>query len=482
MWDEKDFVEQHMKRFLFVSAGRWRHLLGASEVLLVWCVFAIFSLSSLWLQANSNAATDSSNSLYLNTIINATVFTIVIVISMISVGLYNARLRETFTGLINRLIVSFLICIAVFAVIGLLPIFNIQFSIPPFAATLTAILVILSFRFIVSLILGETAFKTRVLVLGTGQRAQVIEKRMRRNADRKAFELIGFYAMPGDTEHFIDNDKILNFNDSLEKWVLQNKITEIVIACDERRSQLPIDSLFQCRLNGVSIIDIPDFIERETGQVAVNMLYPSWMLFSSGFDYSNPIRTLMGRVIDIFLSLCILAITWPIMLITALIIYLEDGGPVFFSQRRVGYRGKEFKILKFRSMRVDAEKNGAMWATKNDSRTTKIGNIIRKYRIDELPQLANVIVGEMCFVGPRPERPEFVSQLVKNIPYYNERHNVKPGLTGWAQLRYSYGASEEDALEKLKFDLYYIKNRSILLDVLIFFQTVEVVLFAKGSR
>lgn len=473
-----------MKHFLFVSAGKWRHLLGLSEVLLVWAVFGLFSLSSLWLGVNINkeAAASDHFSIYVDTFINATVFTLVIVLSMTSVGLYNARLRENLTGLINRLLVSFVISISVFALIGLLPIFNIQFSIPPFAATVCAIFVILAFRFSVTLILSEAAFKTRVLILGAGQRAEVIEKRMRRDADRRGFELIGFYAMPGDAEHHINNSKILNFKEPLEKWVLKNNISEIVIACDERRSQLPIESLFQCRLNGVNIIDIPDFIERETGQVAVNMLYPSWMIFASGFNYVNPIRTFIGRVVDISLALCILLLSWPVMLVTAILIYLEDKGPIFFSQRRVGFRGKEFKILKFRSMRVDAEKYGAMWASKNDSRTTKIGNFIRKYRIDELPQLLNVIRGEMGFVGPRPERPEFVSQLVKNIPFYNERHNVKPGLTGWAQLRYSYGASEEDALEKLKFDLYYIKNRSVLLDILIFFQTVEVVLFAKGSR
>ena len=243
-----------------------------------------------------------------------------------------------------------------------------------------------------------------------------------------------------------------------------------------------MDELFACKIRGINIIDILDFIERETGQVAVNLIYPSWVIYSNGFASSHYLRNALDWVFNASMAAIVLLFLWPIMLLTALIIKIEDGirAPVFYYQERVGLDGKVFRIVKFRSMRTDAETNGAVWATTNDKRTTRIGHFIRKYRIDELPQIYNVLRGEMGFVGPRPERPEFVQNLIRAIPYYNERHNVTPGLTGWAQLKYPYGATEEDAQEKLKYDLYYIKHRSFLLDLNILVRTVEVVLFGKG--
>ncbi|MDP5039956.1 MAG: sugar transferase, partial [Paraglaciecola sp.] len=227
-----------------------------------------------------------------------------------------------------------------------------------------------------------------------------------------------------------------------------------------------------------------DFMERETGQIVVNLMYPSWVIYSNGFNSQNYLRDALDYGINCFLALLVLSITWPFMLLTALIIFFEDvrnsNASIFYKQERVGLNGKLFKIIKFRSMRPDAEKDGAKWATTNDSRVTKIGHFIRKYRIDELPQLLNIFRGEMSFIGPRPERPEFVEQLIREIPYYNQRHNVKPGLAGWAQLNYPYGASVEDSMEKLKFDLYYVKHQSLMLDILILIRTVEVVLFGKG--
>ena len=206
------------------------------------------------------------------------------------------------------------------------------------------------------------------------------------------------------------------------------------------------------------------------------------MIYSNGFASSNHLRNTLDWVFNATMGFFLFLVTWPVMLITALLIKLEDGlkAPIFYSQERVGLDGQAFNIIKFRSMRIDAEKNGAQMASKDDDRTTRIGKAIRKYRIDELPQIYNVMVGDMGFVGPRPERPEFVQQLIKNIPYFNERHNVKPGLTGWAQLKYPYGATEKDSLEKLKYDLYYIKHRSFMLDLLILIRTVEIVLFGKG--
>jgi sugar transferase (PEP-CTERM system associated) len=241
--------------------------------------------------------------------------------------------------------------------------------------------------------------------------------------------------------------------------------------------------LLECRLAGIEVLELPSFLERETGKVRLDVLNPSWIIFGEGFRASAR-QQLLERAFDIVASLGLLVVALPFMLLAVVGIKLEEGrsAPVFYRQRRVGYRGDVFDVLKFRSMRVDAEKFGAQYATANDPRVTRIGGLMRKTRIDELPQLLNVLRGEMSFVGPRPERPEFVNELEHRIPYYRERHTVKPGITGWAQLCYPYGSSEKDTIEKLQYDLYYVKNRSLLFDLAILVQTVEVVLWRKGAR
>ncbi|EJI84224.1 sugar transferase domain-containing protein [Alishewanella aestuarii B11] len=328
--------------------------------------------------------------------------------------------------------------------------------------------------------------RRNVLVLGAGERAAIIERRMRRTVDRRYFNLVGFVKIEGDKPGFIPEDKLLEIDylQNLFDYAERNDIHQLVIACDERRNMLPVDLLFKCKTRGIDVTDILDFIESETGQIAVNLIYPSWVIYSNGLARSQRFKTNLDYRLNALLALITLVLAWPIMLITALLIYLEDGrrtgAPILYRQTRVGFDGQPFQIIKFRSMRVDAEKNGAQWASTNDDRVTRVGRVIRKYRIDELPQLFNVLKGEMGFVGPRPERPEFVSQLAKDIPYYAQRHNVRPGLTGWAQLKYPYGSTAEDALEKLKFDLYYIKHRSLLLDLTILIRTVEIVIFGKG--
>jgi sugar transferase (PEP-CTERM system associated) len=287
----------------------------------------------------------------------------------------------------------------------------------------------------------------------------------------------------GDSPTGIQKEKKLTLEGQrLADYIAEHDIDELIVACDERRNNLPLDLLFDCKIRGTNIIEILDFIERETGQVAVNLVYPSWVIYSNGFSSTNDLRNALDWSFNAVLSLALLLVAWPLMLIAWLAIKLEDGirAPTLFFQERVGLDGRVFPVIKFRSMRQDAEKQGAVWATKDDPRVTRTGKLLRKYRVDELPQLWNVLRGDMGFVGPRPERPEFVKDLIMKIPYYNQRHNVKPGLTGWAQLKYPYGASEEDALEKLKYDLYYVKHRSFLLDLNILVQTVEVVLFGKG--
>jgi sugar transferase (PEP-CTERM system associated) len=252
---------------------------------------------------------------------------------------------------------------------------------------------------------------------------------------------------------------------------------------DDRRRGFPIRELLECRLAGVDVTELLTFLERETGRVRIDVLNPSWMIFGPGFR-RDPLRLFSSRAMDLLASLGVLAVSLPFMLLTMLAIKLEDGwsAPALYRQTRVGLGGRTFQVLKFRSMRQDAESNGAQWAQRRDPRVTRVGAIIRKLRVDELPQILNVLRGHMSFVGPRPERPEFVAYLAEKIPYYVQRHSVKPGITGWAQLCYPYGSSEQDAVEKLQYDLYYIKNNSLLFDLAILVQTAEVVLLGKGAR
>jgi sugar transferase (PEP-CTERM system associated) len=253
---------------------------------------------------------------------------------------------------------------------------------------------------------------------------------------------------------------------------------------DDRRRAFPVRDLLECRLAGIDVIDLLTFLERETGRVRIDVLNPSWLIFGKGFRRGS-LRRFSSSLLDVFASVVLLVVSLPVMLATIIAIKAEDGwrAPVFYRQERVGLWGRSFHLLKFRSMRIDAEANGeAQWAQKQDPRVTRVGAAIRKLRIDELPQILNVLRGDMCFVGPRPERPQFVESLAERIPYYTQRHCVKPGITGWAQLCYPYGSSQQDATEKLQYDLYYIKNSGFLLDLSILVQTAEVVIFGKGAR
>ncbi|XQW85343.1 TIGR03013 family XrtA/PEP-CTERM system glycosyltransferase [Thalassotalea piscium] len=415
-------------------------------------------------------------------VIYALVFALIVQLSSLALGLYNSKLRESMRGIIRRLLVSVAIGFFIMTIIN--PFFG-ENSLPVELIALASVLTLIvatTFRYIIHQFDFFGLNKRTVLVLGAGQRASIIEKRMRRDVDRQGFTMHGFVVMEGDGEQGIVNENRITLDTSLVSYALEHEIDEIVVASDERRNNLPVDELFACKIRGVEITEILDFIERETGQIAVNLIYPSWVIYSNGFASANHLRNTLDWVFNATIAFILFLVAWPIMLITALLIKLDEGmkAPVFYYQERVGLDGQAFNIMKFRSMRIDAEKNGAQMASENDDRTTKIGKFIRKYRVDELPQIYNVMRGDMGFVGPRPERPEFVQQLIKNIPYYNERHNVKPGLTGWAQLKYPYGATEEDSLEKLKYDLYYIKHRSFMLDLLILIRTVEIVLFGKG--
>jgi sugar transferase (PEP-CTERM system associated) len=277
----------------------------------------------------------------------------------------------------------------------------------------------------------------------------------------------------------IARDAIYN----LAEHVVLLNASEVVLALEERRNSLPLQDLLRIKTTGVHVNEISSFLERETGRVDLDSLNPSWLIFSDGFSSGRMLSSAAKRLFDVLASLALLVLTVPIILLTAIAIKLESKGPAFYRQRRVGLYGQGFDILKLRSMRQDAEVAGkAVWAEKDDPRITRIGRIIRKLRIDELPQAWSVLKGEMSFVGPRPERPQFVDDLEAVLPYYAERHMVKPGITGWAQINYPYGASVDDSRQKLEYDLYYAKNYTPFLDVLILLQTLRVVLWPEGAR
>lgn len=466
-----------------MSSPKFRDLSSGSKslVLLEFIFFAGSLLFSVYL--NSVLGLVEAKNVEINFIfVHSMIFALVVQLSSLALGLYNSKLRENFRGVVRRLLVS--VAIAFFVTAILNPFYG-AFALPIELLALSSVITLVAASFFRYFTLQIDFFgfnKRRVLVLGAGERASIIEKRMRRDVDRQSFYMHGFIIMEGDSENGIQNETKISLDDSLVSYALEHDIDEIVVASDERRNNLPVDELFACKIRGVEITEILDFIERETGQIAVNLIYPSWVIYSNGFASANYLRNTLDWVFNASMGFFLFLFTWPIMLVTALLIKLDEGlkAPVFYFQERVGLDGQAFNIVKFRSMRIDAEKDGARMASENDDRTTKIGKFIRKYRVDELPQIYNVMRGDMGFVGPRPERPEFVQDLIKNLPYYNERHNVKPGLTGWAQLKYPYGATQEDSLEKLKYDLYYIKHRSFLLDLLILIRTVEIVLFGKG--
>lgn len=398
----------------------------------------------------------------------------------LALGLYLPNLRDGINGVTVRLALSLVIGTVLLVVVYyLFPNAFVGRGVMALA-TLTSFIGVLVGRLVFYRVVGIERLKARVLVLGAGAEAGSILKRMRRRNDQRNFRLIGFYPVDEDAVQVPEN-LLVQSSKPLCDLIQAMDIDEVVIAVDDRRGCVPVDELLRCRLGGLSIIDVQTFFERESYKILVDMLKPSYFIFSDGFSH-NPATDTLRRSMDVFFSVLLVLLTWPLMLVTVLAIKLEDGlrAPVFYLQERIGANGEPYNVIKFRSMIENAEAGGAQWASKDDMRVTRVGAFIRKYRIDELPQAFNVLRGDMSFVGPRPERPVFVSDLAEKIPFYNERHLVKPGITGWAQLNYSYGSTEKDAVEKLQYDLYYIKNRSLLLDLMILAQTVEVVLFGRG--
>lgn len=403
--------------------------------------------------------------------------------SMAAFGLYQPHVRHNKIDFTLRVGLAF-----IFGGIGLLVIYYL-FPQSYIGRGVLLIALLLGFVLVCTLrlgvygVLGIEAFKKRILIYGAGNNADLINRRLRRRSDRKSFSVLGF--IPIENQPVVVADNLLvrrQEGGSLLDLVESLGAHEVVIAPDERRGGLPMDEILLCVQQGISVVDLPGFFEREAGLIKLEVVDPSSLIFSGGFDHSLP-RRLSKRFFDLTAASLLLLLAWPFMLIVILCIWAETGRPILYRQTRVGEGGRSFELTKFRSMRVDAEKDGvARWATTNDDRTTRVGRFIRQTRLDELPQLFNVLAGDMSFVGPRPERPQFVQQLNDEVRYYNVRHSVKPGLTGWAQLRYPYGASVKDAQEKLKFDLFYVKNHGLVFDLMILLQTVEVVLFRRGAR
>jgi sugar transferase (PEP-CTERM system associated) len=321
----------------------------------------------------------------------------------------------------------------------------------------------------------------RVLFVGTGEVARKVARQIL-DQHEFAYRVIGF--IDDDASRIgerIVNPAIVGTPADIDRLIAEHHVDRIVVGLSDRRGKLPVEELLRAKMAGIRVEDATTTYERVTGKILIDDLRPSWLIFSDGFRVSRVTR-LMKRTIDLALSLMLAIVTLPLMLLTALLVLLEDGRPILYCQERVGENGRTFVLSKFRSMRKDAEKGGKpIWATDGDDRITRVGRLIRKTRLDELPQLWNVVRGDMSFVGPRPERPFFVEQLSQQIPFYQQRHAVKPGLTGWAQVKYRYGSSLEDAMEKLRYDLYYIKHLSVFFDLTIVFDTVKVVLFRKGA-
>lgn len=408
-------------------------------------------------------------------------YIIVIIGCLICMGLYNPDYMFDMREAVTRLIAGFLVAfIAVSILLGLVKTHTeLQQALPAAMALSFAGLLII--RFTASHGIVSQFLKRRILVLGAGVRAQRIETEVRKKRGHCGFIPIAYIPTSPD-ERGVSVVKLIDDPIDLNSFCNEAGIDEIVIAVDERRGTMPIDMLLECRMSGRRITAVTDFIEREAGQVELDGLYPSWLVFSQGAARGG-IDRFFKRVVDIVTSSILLFVTLPVTLVTALLILLDDGYPVFYRQTRTGLNGKVFEVVKFRSMRNDAEKDGvAKWAKKDDDRVTRIGRFIRKTRIDEIPQIYNVLSGDMSFVGPRPERPSIVADLEDKIAFFKYRHVVKPGITGWAQVNYPYGASIEDAREKLKYDLYYVKNESVVLDFLILMETVRVIFWPDGAR
>jgi sugar transferase (PEP-CTERM system associated) len=408
---------------------------------------------------------------------------VVIMLAMMSLGLYQLRLRDGGIRLAVRVAISLIVAgVAMIVVHALFPVPLLRDDVMLAALVLALPIVTLSHTVFFQ-ILDLGGLRRRILFYGAGADAAAALSTLRRKTDQRLFELMGCVSLPEEADE-IRPETLVEIEQDLHQYVLDHEIDEVVLAMGERRGTFPTQELLACRLSGVEVTNMLSFYERHTGKLKCDLLRPSDIILSDGFRWRSSLEA-FKRGFDLLVSSLLLAATLPIIALAGLCIKLEDGlrAPILYRQNRVGLGGRIFRLFKMRSMREDAETgSGARWASRDDDRITRVGAILRKYRIDELPQLFNVVKGDMALVGPRPERPEFVEDLAEKLAFYNVRHRVRPGITGWAQLLYPYGSSDDDALRKLEYDLYYVKNGSLFLDLIILVGTVEVILFGKGAR
>nr|CRH08069.1 Putative glycosyltransferase. Bacterial sugar transferase [Candidatus Magnetococcus massalia] len=459
----------------------FRHYISRWSLLLVLMETTIYLLSvyaGVALRFYSEAEPDDIHAEFL--FWRALFFALVMLISMTATGRYQRMMGDGLAGELLSVGLSF--------IIGLVATSMLFYAFPDlfigrgaFAfAWIVALIGVLLLRWIFYRFIVDTkSLQRRILICGTGYKARIVERMI--DQDPRDMVIIGYWPVAG-TPEMVEELRIIRSEQPLLQWCRNHQVSEVVLASDSPIEMPLMHDLVDCKAKRILVLDLPQFFEREERVIMMDALGPDWWVAYADGVNRHPFQELMKKSFDITLSLLLLFTLWPIMLMAALAVWAESGfrGPIFYRQTRVGFAGKPFHVWKFRSMRQDAERDGPQWAQQNDSRITKVGRVIRNTRIDELPQFYNVLHGEMSLVGPRPERPEFTELLQAKIPYYSERLRVKPGITGWAQIKYGYGASIKDAEEKLKYDLYYVKNHSLFFDLLVLIHSVEVVLFGKG--
>lgn len=457
----------------------FNHRVPAAVLLQVMLEAVLFSLAiTLAAQFNSSSLLDNPSIVLLP----ALMFASLMVLISLGLGLYRPDVS------VNA--IRFIASRAFALVIGL-PIAYVAFYLVPHSnlfqdalanSLLLAISGLVLVRGFVFSSIRADLFTHRILIVGTGPEACAVESALDKSKGA-GIVVAAFYPLSRSENTMVPRERIIPLETSLAEATKKLRINEIVVATREQRGgALPLRHLVDCRLEGIRVTCLPSFYERFRGELPIDSLKAGWLIYSEGFRQGWG-RSFVKRSFDLIASILLLLVAAPIMCATAIAILLESGGPVIYRQERLGLGGKSFRLLKFRSMTTDAEKDGIpRWSSAGDSRITAVGHFIRLMRIDELPQIFNVLKGDMSFVGPRPERPFFVTQLTEQIPFYRARLSVKPGITGWAQVRFSYGASVEDATKKLQFDLYYVKNHTLLLDLVILLETVRVVLAGEGAR
>ena len=450
-------------------------LRAALEMLFIFVAFFI----ALLLQSNQSG-------MDMQTMLAGTGRSVLMGVSVLSVnfalGIYNRGVQKNTSQIRVQFILSCLFFLAIAAgILFFLPLPQPYGNFQVLLVLLAMSGTLLVFRLLTGHGLSFLYAPHRILIFGAGVRAKAVGLSLQKHDP--SIELVGYLPSPQEKEILVPDNKILGGSQSLTQLVKTHHVDEIVVALSERRGgSMPLRELLDCKLSGVQVVDIATHFEQFLGQIRLDAVSAGWLIFGGGFE-QGLLRSVVKWIFDFFGALLLLILGAPVMVLAALLIFMESKGAILYRQERVGLQGRTFNVIKFRSMYVDAEKDGTpRWATVGDPRITRVGKWIRKTRIDELPQLFSVLKGDMSLVGPRPERPFFVEKLIQEIPFYAARHSVKPGLTGWAQVRYHYGSSVEDTQQKLQYDLYYVKNNSWFMDLVILFETVGVVLTGKGAQ